>query len=60
MSYDAAVAHQAIRRRRLRYHLEVWVEGIGKALSAEFEQDDLRVISIKSGDWPSRLFGLQD
>ena len=57
-SYRTALHLQTRRSRKLRYLLEVWAEGFGKVLSAEFEQDDLRLISMKGGEWPTLYFAI--
>ena len=58
-SYRTALQLQACRPRKLRYLLEVWADGFGKVLSAEFEQGGLRLISMKGGNWPALYFGIE-
>jgi hypothetical protein len=42
----------------LPYLLDLWIPGIGKVLSMEWDDQELRLISMKRGDWESTLFGL--
>ena len=38
--------------------LDVWLPGKGKVLSVEYDLDEIRLISMKRGDWEADLFGL--
>lgn len=38
--------------------LDLWVTGKGKVLSVEYDADEIRLISMKRGDWEADLFGL--
>lgn len=56
-SYQQALQRQATPPR-LRYLLDVWAVGEHKLMSVEYDQDELRLISFKPGDWPKRIFGV--
>lgn len=38
--------------------LDVWVKPEGKVLSVEWDEDSVRLISMRRGDWEAELFGL--
>ena len=54
-SYSQAVL-LASRLRPLRYHLSLWVKGMGKVLALEWGSDNARLISMRPGAWQDDLF----
>lgn len=40
--------------------LDVWLPSRGKVLSVEWDNDDIRLISMQRGAWESELFGLPE
>lgn len=56
-TYLHALALQRARQP-LPNGLDLWINGRGKVLSVEWDDDKLRIISMKPGVWEAELFGV--
>lgn len=48
----------ACRRRHYQHCLDVWVDGLGKVLSTQWDGTKFRLICLIRGEWETRCFGL--
>ena len=56
--YKEALAQEMDMKLSLPYRLDLCVIEVGKVLSVEWKQHDIKLISMKRGSWESDLFGI--